>query len=402
MFEPIYVGQTGLLTFSRNLTVIGNNVSNMNTTGFKSTQLSFSELTYRALFSDRNDGVGADLQLGSGVGTGGTRVLFTQGSSRDTGNPSDLAVDGNGFFVLRGEAGTLYTRNGEFEFDQQGFLTARANGARVAAFSGGGLVDLSIASLRSTPARATSTVRLVDNLSSGDSAHDATVTVFDSAGGAAPLTLSFTNNSSAVPRSWLFQVKDQAGSVLSSGEVRFNGDGSPANGFSRHTFTLAPPGGVPPSSITLDFGEPGSFAGATNFSAGTDSTLRIGSQDGFAAGTLVSAAFEADGTVVATYSNGRTARGPRVALAFFASPQELAPAGAALFENRTGQEAQIGAPREGIFGTLRGGALESANVDLASQFSELIVTQRGYQASSQVITTANEMMEQLFQIAGRR
>src|SRR5262245_59258516 len=122
MFESIYVGQTGLLSFSRNLTIIGNNVANMNTSGFKSTLLSFSDLAYHTEFSDRNDGAGADLQFGSGVGTGGTRILFTQGNTQDTGNPADLAVNGNGFFVLRTDTGTLYTRNGEFKFDDPGLL----------------------------------------------------------------------------------------------------------------------------------------------------------------------------------------------------------------------------------------------------------------------------------------
>src|SRR5262245_55648942 len=127
MFESIYVGLTGLASFSRNLTVIGNNVSNLNSAGFKNSQLSFSDLAYRASFSERNDGAGAGVQIGSGVGTGATRVLFTQGNLRDTGNPTDLAVEGNGFFVLRGEAGTFYTRNGEFEFDADGFLVSRAD-----------------------------------------------------------------------------------------------------------------------------------------------------------------------------------------------------------------------------------------------------------------------------------
>jgi len=227
--------------------------------------------------------------------------------------------------------------------------------------------------------------------------------VFDSAGSATPLTITFTNNSSAVSRSWLFVVKDQTGSLLpgASGQVIFNGDGSPGV-VSNATFQLAPPGGVTPTAITLDFGTLGGFSGATNFSAGADSTLRTGSQDGFAAGSLVSAAFEADGTVVATYSNGKTARGQQVALAFFTSPQMLVEAGGGVFENPTQQPVALGTPRSGVFGALAGGSVESANVDLAQQFSELIVTQRGYQASSQVITTANEMIEQLFQITGRR
>src|SRR5919108_3587156 len=112
MFEAIHLGLTGLTTFSRNLTVIGNNVSNLNTPGFKASQLAFSDLVYRNLFSDRNDGAASAFQLGSGVGTGGTRLLFRQGEVRETGNATDVAIDGNGFFVTRQDGNTVYTRAG--------------------------------------------------------------------------------------------------------------------------------------------------------------------------------------------------------------------------------------------------------------------------------------------------
>jgi flagellar hook protein FlgE len=397
MFESIYVGLTGLASFSRHLTVIGNNVSNMNSPGFKASQLAFADLMY----AQQGSGAGPELQLGSGVRTGSTHTLFTQGSLRETGNPTDLAVDGNGFFVLRADGRSSYTRAGEFEFDANGFLVSRASGARVAAFAGGGLQDFGIGGLRATPAKATATVRLLDNLSSGDTAHETTATVIDSAGASHTLTLAFTNNNGVEPRSWLLTVRDAAGNVLSNGQIRFNGDGSPAAGFNSHTFTFTPPGAAA-TQIVLSFGDPGSFAAATHFSAGADSTLRVGSQDGFAAGALTQASFDADGVLVATYSNGRTARGPQLALAFFEAPEALELVGGGLFENRSGQRVALGAPRSGVLGAIAGESLESANVDLAQQFSELIITQRGYQASSQVITTANEMIQQLFDIKARR
>jgi flagellar hook protein FlgE len=398
MFESIYIGLTGLSSFSRNLTVIGNNVSNMNSAGFKNTELSFSDLVYRNLATGR-DGGGAQLQFGSGVGIDGTRVLFTQGSLTQTGNPTDLAVQGNGFFVLRDGDKTLYTRGGEFEFNPDGVLVSRANGMHVAGFGNGALQDLSTAPLRATPPRATSRVALLDNLSTGDTTQDVSVTVFDSAGASHALTVTFTNNAATLPGSWLFAVKDTSG-TLASGEVRFNGDGSPASGFNTFAFNLAPPGGVAPTQITLDFGAAGGFAGVTSFSAGADSTIRVGSQDGFAAGQLVSSAFDPDGTLVVTYSNGQTARGQKVALAFFESPQQLEEQGGALFANPADLPVVLGTPKTGVFGTLSGGSVESANIDLAQQFSELIITQRGYQASSQVLTTTNDMIDQLFQATG--
>jgi flagellar hook protein FlgE len=127
MFESIYIGLTGLSTFSRNLTVIGNNVANLNSPGFKASQLSFSELVYRNALSQGADGSGARLQLGSGVGNSGTRVLFKQGALQQTGQDTDLAIDGSGFFVLRDQNGkTAYTRDGRFQLDADGFLISKA------------------------------------------------------------------------------------------------------------------------------------------------------------------------------------------------------------------------------------------------------------------------------------
>jgi flagellar hook protein FlgE len=401
MFESMYVGLTGLSTFSRNLTVIGANVSNLNTTGYKSTQLSFSDLVYRSFLSERHESGGASLQLGSGVGAGGTRVLFRQGELRQTGNATDLAISGSGFFVLRGDGGLAYTRSGEFEFGTDGFLVSRATGQRVAGWASGQLTDIGIGALRTNPPRATATVRLIDNLSPGDTSHDVSMTVFDAAGLSHALTLRLTNNTGVTPGSWLLEVRDVADALLSSGEIRFGGDGSPAAGFNNHVFTHAP-AGAPASVITLNFGDPGSFAGATGFSAGTDSTLRLDNQDGFGAGSLTQASFDADGVLVAAYSNGQAARGVRLALAFFDSLQDLERAEGGRFLNASSQRVTYGNPGEGLFGSVAAESVESANVDLAQQFSELIVTQRGYQASSQVIGAANEMIQQLFEIRSRR
>lgn len=383
MLDSIYIGLTGMTSFQRNLGVIGNNVSNLNSPGFKASELTLS-----------------DLRDGAGVVPGTTRVMFKQGALRQTGSATDVAVDGNGFFVLREGDKTFYTRDGSFQFDADGFLVS--DKARVAAFSGGSLRDVSIAGIRGSAPRATATVRLVDNLSSGDTDHDVTVGVFDVQGTSHSLTLHLTNNNAVTPRSWLLEVRDETGTALSSGEIRFNGDGSPATGFSSHTFTFTPLGGVPSSQIVLDFGQPGGFAGATNFSAGTDSTLRLGSQDGFAPGALQSVTFDADGVLVAKYSNGQTLRDQRLALAFFDLPQDLEAAGAARFENRTGQRVVLGNAHEGVFGAIAPESLESANVDLAAQFSELIISQRGYQSSSQVVSTANELIQQLLDLHSRR
>lgn len=401
MFESIYIGMSGLTTFSRALTVIGNNVSNINSAGFKGSQLSFSELVYNNLVADRGDTPGS-LQLGNGVGSGGTRVLFKQGEVRQTGNDTDAAINGNGFFVLRQDGQTTYSRSGEFEVDAGGFLVERTTQARVAGLSGGSLQDINILGLRNNPPVPTSVVRFVDTLSTNTASpatRDVSVNVIDSLGGLHALTVHFTRDGTT-PTIWTLEVRDAANQLITTGGVRFAGDGSPLAGFSSHTFNFTAPGAAS-QSITLDFGTPGTTTGATGFST-TDSTLRVASQDGVSPGVLTKVTFDADGTLVASYSNGKTARSQQLALAFFAAPQELTLAGGSAFENLSGQKVTLGNAGDGLFGRIAAQSLEAANVDLAAEFSELIITQRGYQASSQVINTANDMIQQLFDMKSKR
>jgi len=396
MFESIYVGLTGLTAFSRNLTVIGNNVTNVDSPGFKGSRLDFSDLVYNSLVAG---GDGTRLLAGNGVQASESRVLFKQGTLNQTGNATDVAIDGNGFFVLRQDGATTYSRGGNFQFDANGVLVA-ASGAHVAALAGGALQDFDIASLRVSPPHATSVLHFTDNLSSGGTSQDVSATLFDAAGGNTAVTVHFTNNGATTPGSWLVEVRNSAGSAIANGEIRFNGDGSPAAGFNSMSFAFTP-SAAPAQQVTLDFGPAGGFSGATNFSAGTTSTLKLGSQDGFGPGALTSTSFDRDGVLQASYSNGQSAQGPRLALAFFGSPQELTPAGGSAFENASGQAVVLGGARVGVFGAIAGQTLEAANVDLGTEFGDLIITQRGYQASSQVITTANDMIQQLFDIRSK-
>ena len=393
MFESIYVGLTGLSTFSRNLSVIGNNVANMNTPGFKASQLLFSDLVYRNALSQGADGTPASLQLGSGVGSSGTRLLLKQGTISQTGTDTDLAIDGSGYFVLRADGKTTYTRAGNFSFDADGFLVA-GNGARVAGFDGG-LRDINIADLRSVPPQETLNVRLVDNLSSGDTTKSVPVTVFDAGGASQNLKLNFTNNSTGGTSQWTFQVEAPAGVSIADGSGAVDFASNLPIGTLTHQFKLRPPGGVAESTINLD------FSGMTN-NSGSTSTARVGSVDGHAPGALTKTTFDADGVLTTTYSDGETRRAARVALAFFESPSDLEQVGNGIFDNHSGQAVIIGNPHSGVFGAIAPGSVEAANVDLAGQFSELIISQRGYQASSQVISTANDMIQQLFDIKSKR
>lgn len=403
MLDSIYIGLTGLTGFSKDLSVIGANVANVNTAGFKSSQLIFSDLFYRSQFS--GDAGGARLDFGSGLGTGPTRRLFTQGELRQSGNDLDVGIDGNGFFVLRRDGQELYTRAGQFSFDADGFLISEANKARVAALADGGLRDIGITGLRTNPGKATAKMTFTGVLNSGTLASApyslSNISVYDVAGTTHTLVVKFTNNSAVAPGSWLVEVTEGADKVLGSGEIRFSTDnGTPSAGFNSIRVTLAPEG-LAANDLELYFGDPGSSAGVRSIAASTND-VQLERQDGYAVGSLTKATFDDRGFLTLSYSNGQSTKGDRLALADFAYLQGLRPLGTNLFEPSVDQERSLGSPGEGRYGKIAPGQIELSNVELSQEFGNLIISQRGYQASSQVISTANEMIQQLFDIKARR
>jgi flagellar hook protein FlgE len=393
--DTIYTGTTGLLAFSRGLNVISNNVANLNTPGFKGNDLLFSDLFYRLqIASGTGDGKVLGAYVGEGVTADQTFIRFNQGELQDTGNSNDVAIQGNGFFITRRNGEILYTRAGQFEINGSDRLIMRDDGAQVMALGpNGALVDFSIAGLRSNPPRATTQVSFVNNLSS-----DATdfnvpnVQVFNSQGIVQTLNVRAQNNSAAQAGSWLIDVTDQNGKALATArEIRFQANGSPAAGFNQ--FSFSPAEGQP--NIRFFFGTPGSFTGATSFAAGSTSTLAVGSQNGRATGSLTETSFDEQGYLQLTYSNGQTAQGPRLALAWFSDLQQLMQLPGARFQAAPDQERIVAGPADSVMGTTVGQNIELSNVEVTSEFTDLIIDQRGYQSSSQVISVANEMMQEL-------
>jgi flagellar hook protein FlgE len=395
MLDSIYSAYTGLLSFNDALNVLSNNVANMNTPGFKSSDVTFRDLFYR--YSSKGGEQGTlNSQVGEGTQTGGTRVSFAQGQAGNTSNPLDIAISGNGFFVLKDTTSTYYTRAGQFDVDTQGFLIDKTSGARVQAISGTSkLSDIQLSSLQTSPAKATTQINLIGNLSRGATSDQiSSITVYDSVGGSHALSLSLANGNAATAGVWQVQVQDENGKTIGSGEVHFNADGSPATGFNTISFSLAP-ANVKASTITLNFGDPGSFLAATNFSGGTTSDLKVSNQDGYAPGSLLNTTVDAQGFVTLKYSNGQTTKGPQIALAWFNNLQGLKQFGNELFTNPTDMPAILGQANGQVMGTLTSNQVELSNVNLTQQFTELVVIQRGYQSSSQVISVANQMIQQL-------
>jgi flagellar hook protein FlgE len=395
MFSSIFSAYSGMLSFSKGLNVLSNNVSNMNTPGFKSSDVTFRDLFYQFSTSGSpNDG--GQSQVGEGTDVSGTRINFAQGQLASTGNLLDAAISGNGFFVLHDGANTYYTRNGQFDLNANGVLEDKSSGAHVQATSGGGdLHDINLAGLQTSAATPTTKVNLAGNLSSGATTDQITsVTVYDSVGASHTWSLTFTNNSTTTAGSWLVVVQDENQKTIANGEIRFSSDGSPATGFNTMAFSFAPSGALP-SKVTLNFGDAGSLTGATNFSGGTTSTLKVNTQNGYASGSLVSTSFDAQGFITLKYSNAQTVKGPQLALAWFNDLQQLQQLGNETFVNVTGMMPLLGTADGKVMGTLTAQDVERSNVDLTQQFTDLVIIQRGYQSSSQVISVANQMIQQL-------
>lgn len=406
MLESVYIGLSGLMTSQKGLSNISTNVANLNTPGFKGNQLLFEDLLYNQQNLGGNGSGNNTVSLGSGVDIGGTSVLFRQGTLNQTGNDQDAAITGNGFFILTKDGKTFYTRAGQFQFDANGYLVSRTDGARVSVLNSGGtqLQDLNISNSRVSPPQATTLISLSGTLTTNDTnlANNAisSINAFGSDGRNSPLKIVFTDNSTVTPSSWTFAITDQAANAVANGTVVFQGDGSPNLATSNFSFTYTPSGGSA-QNITINFGKPGSFSGINNFSTST-SSIKVLSSDGFAPGSISKITYDDQGQVILNYSNGQTATLNKLALAWFDFLPGLKQEGGNHFINDTDQKPIIGAAKTSVFGTITGGSIEASNVDLSQQFSELIVIQRAYQSSSQVVTAANEMMQQALDLKGRR
>lgn len=407
MFSTIYSALSGMLGFSKGLDVISNNIANLNTPGFKSSELEFRDLFYRYTQGGASDQEGERSQIGAGLDTKGTRTRFKEGELRDSGNPLDVAIDGNGFLVLQPADGVqlygrggeqVYTRAGQLEFGTDGILVDRTTGFRVMGYEGGALREISINGLRTSAPVATSLIRVTGNLSPGSASADLTnVAVIDGNGNSRTLAFKFTRDT-ADSTHWFVEARDENSQLLGTGEVRFQPNGSPAADATKFSFSLAA-GGAP---ITLDIGDPGTFSGLTNFSGPSQSNLQVLSQDGTAAGSLTNATFDESGTLRLTYSNGKTVSGPSLALAWFDDLQGLRLSGGSVFVNDGNQAPTMGTAHAGVMGRIAAGKVELSNVELTEQFTDLIILQRGYQASSQVTSVANEMIQQLIELQAKR
>jgi flagellar hook protein FlgE len=399
VLRSLFSGITGLRAHQTLMDVVSNNIANVNTTGFKGSSVVFEDTLSQTLRNAAapTTAIGGinPAQIGLGVQLGAVTTSFGQGSAQNTGKSTDLMVQGDGFFVLRTGAERTFTRAGAFTFDTTGRLVS-PEGSVVQGWIGtNGVVntdnpvtDIVVPAGTLVPPTVSTTVNLGGNISAGTTTPMTLgATVYDGTGVAHSLSIVLTTTGSAPP-SYTIDISEPADPAVTpvSETVNFMADGTYDPATVAPTISLAD-GTV----ITID------PAGLTQF--GGEKSLTVTSTDGSAAGSLQQFQIGADGSVLGIFSNGEKLVMARLALANFNNPPGLEKIGNTSFRSTPNSGlAQIGIPGSGGRGSLLGGTLEMSNVDLAQEFTNLIIAQRGFQANSRVITTSDEMLQNLVDI----
>ncbi len=450
LFSTMNVSASGLETSATTLGVIGDNIANVNTVGFKGSRASFADMIPQSL-----GGLGGGGQLGRGAMLNVVSTVFGQGSITATGSVHDMAISGAGFFALRDvDGGMYYSRNGGFTKDQDGFLTL--GGLRLQGYQAvdgqvtGSLGDLQIDESQSRPHEASSEVVLSADLPANgeyladdgttletpltdamgvgvppdgtDAAHpdltdlsttadaETSITIFDSRGVAHEVNIFFERTGEDT-WNWVAAVDagetggiDGKAHIIDGGELEFDEDGTLVNR-SASTFLAASWSfeGTDQPALDFQFGldDTGAETGGGVSVSGEDAYMNVYSitQDGAPKGDLVSYDVDLDGQIVGSYSNGEEIVLGQVALAGFAAEGGLQRAGGGLYTTtHAAGDPQLGVAGTGGRGSIYGYSLEKSNVDLESQFVEMIQTQRSYQANARVVNTASDTLQELISL----
>lgn len=446
MMRSMFSGVSGLRAHQTRMDVIGNNVANVNTIGFKSGRVTFTEV-----FSQTLRGAGAPdaatgrggtnpMQVGLGLGVGAVDTIMTRGSLQRTDNPTDLSIEGDGFFVVRGGNGDTFrfTRAGNFGMDKLGNLVA-GNGMNVYGWMqyttnpDGSYEfdtekpieainlysDVYNKNKRMIAAKATENAVFAGNLDSSKAAYGTAskqatgipdppqfkvpITVYDSLGNDYKIDINFNKcyiDGTAMTTEWQYSISAPAGLTIDipvgTNFIKFNQDGqlitNDTNFPAINNVTLTPNAattGTDPFIVKLDFSK------LTMYSA--DSSVKPTNIDGYPTGNLVTFNIGSDGIITGIYSNGKQQPLGLVAMASFENPAGLQKVGENLYLPTTNSgdfKKAVKAGSEGV-GMLSPGTLEMSNVDLSQEFTDMIITQRGFQANSRIITTSDEMLQEL-------
>lgn len=415
-------GLSGLNAASKQLEVIGNNVANANTVGFKQSRAEFADVFANSLTG------GGGTQIGIGTNLATVAQQFTQGNVTSSNNSLDIAINGGGFFRMTNNGAVTYSRNGQFKMDKLGFIVDAANKhlTGYAADTAGTLqkgapVDLNISTSDLQPKASVKIVGLVNldsrkatpaitpfNATDPTTYNDSTaVTVFDSLGNSHTLQSFFVKDPS--PNVWKIYTTADGISTTTlptpTATLTFPASGSglsptsvPASPTPVTFAPLNPP--IPPATtptvptgaaqmnLTLD------YSGSTQF--GSSFSINSLSQDGYTSGRLASFNTGADGTIVGRYSNGQSRTLGQVVLASFSNPNGLQSLGGnAWSESSTSGAPLVGSPSSGTLGVLQSSAVEDSNTDLTAELVNMITAQRYYQANAQTIKTQDQVLQTL-------
>jgi flagellar hook protein FlgE len=423
MMRSLFSGVSGLRNHQTRMDVIGNNVANANTLGFKSSRVTFQEGYAQLLQSAGRPqgGMGGTnpQQVGTGMRIGSIDTLFGQGSFETTGQVTDLAIQGDAFFTVSDGTGRNYTRAGNFRLDADGRLVMPATGhvlqGRMATNGvfGGSVTDIRLPFGQKAPAQATDKAMLGGNLDSaapvfaGDindradrenpanrgAFAETSITVYDSLGSKHELKIEMWKTDT---NEWQWQLDPSGLAALPSpppaggGTFTFSDEGLLTSSGGQISF--APAGGAGPVTVEID---PGSgIRGLTQFASRSTAVLR--EQNGYPMGTLADFGIDQAGIITGTFDNGVNMVLGQIALADFNNPGGLVKVGANMYGvSPNSGEPQIGFAGEGSTSTIASSALEMSNVDLAQEFTQMIIAQRGFSASSRVISSADDMLQEV-------
>lgn len=436
MMRSLFAGVSGLQNHQTRMDVVGNNIANVNTYGFKRGRVTFKDMISQSLSgaakSQEDRGGINPQQVGLGMMVATIDTIHTQGALQVTGVNTDLAIQGEGFFIEKRGNNSYYTRNGAFSLDKDGYLVNPSNGYKVQGWNAvlnpetgemdlntaAGVEDVIIPVGAKDPARATANTKYFCNLQKSGETHQSDLTIYDSTGIPRQLRATFTKTDVNrwdmvidVPDATEGSVSVSAGDPVEGGgnntfQLVFNDAGSlisVSDGTNTQTegvlmpnvsFTYQGTEGEVNQTINLTLGEVGLFNGITQFES--PSTTKAIEQDGYTMGMLEGFSFDDSGQITGVFTNGNRKTLGQVALAKFNNAGGLEKAGDTLFvQSNNSGAANIGVAAAEGRGSIKAGTLEMSNVDLSEQFTDMIVTQRGFQSNARTITTADQMLQEV-------
>ncbi|MEQ9400759.1 MAG: flagellar hook protein FlgE [Longimicrobiales bacterium] len=413
MMRSLFSGVSGLRNHQIRMDVIGNNIANVNTVGYKASRVTFEEAFAQLLqgasrppgdSSNVSGGVNP-VQVGLGMNIGSIDLLFTQGNIEATGVNTDLAIQGDSFFVVSDGSSNRYTRSGNFQLDANGRLVASTNGYVVQGkLAEDGILtdtiqDIKLPFGQKSAAQATTAISLAGNLDAeaqvGD-VRETTITVFDAMGARDEVTVTFTKASGTT---WDYSMAVADGTIVSgdTGTLTFDNEGRLTTPVPATPFVFTPASGAANVEIEVDWGTEDSISGLSQFAAPSTAVLK--EQDGYTMGDLERFSIDQTGTITGAFTNGVTLTLGQIVMADFNNPAGLIRSGDNMYAvSANSGSSVLGFSGEGSQSAITSGALEMSNVDLAQEFTSMITAQRGFQSNARVITTSDEMLQEVVQL----